>query len=101
PVLLAPVVGLTDSVRLARIAHWFLFVLPGLLMVAGMVQPAGRLAMTVSFLTLLVNPSHIGYASAHVNLDQGLSSWGLITIYCFVTGKWQALGLFARLITTL
>ena len=101
PVVLSPVVGLTDSVHASRIAHWIVFVLPGPLVVSWMAQPAGRVAMTVTFMVLLLNRYHIGYASTHVTLGQGLSSWGLIAIYCFVSGKWQPLGLSAMVIATL
>jgi hypothetical protein len=101
PFLLAPVSGLLKSLQSVRVAHWLLFVLPGLLILAVILSRAGFVGMAAGFFLFLINPYNISYATTHVNLDQGLSSWGLIAIYCFVSRKWLALGLFAMLLATL
>ena len=101
PLLLAPIFGSTDSIQAVRLAHWLFFVLPGLLAAAYFLQPAGRLAMTAGFSLLLLLPYQLIDAASHVNLDAGLASWGLIAIYCFVSGRALGLGLFALAAATL
>ena len=101
PLLLAPAAGLLKSLQSVRVAHWLLFVLPGLLILAVILSRAGLVGMAAGFFLFLVNQYNISYATTHVNLDQGLSAWGLIAVYCFVERKWLGLGLFAMLLATL
>jgi hypothetical protein len=101
PLLLSPIAGLTNSVQAVRLAHWFLFVCPGLVAAVVCLRPAGRLSMTVGMALTLIIPMPLALSSTQVNLEAGLSSWGLIAIWCFVTGEFTWLGLLAILITTL
>jgi hypothetical protein len=101
PIVLAPIVGATHSIQAARIVHWILFVLPGLIAVAVILKQAGSLGATVGYLVLLLIPFNLSYAATHVNFDAALSSWGLIALCCFVSGRCTFLGLLAILIATL
>lgn len=91
PAMVGPVWRSTASVGAARVAHWALFVLPGLVALAMVLRPHGPLAMTTGFGLMLLNQQHLIW-SGHVNLDAGLGSWGFVVLCCYGTARCQPLG---------
>jgi hypothetical protein len=100
PCAAAPVAEFTRSWPLLRAYHWLLFVLPGLLALAVLLREYGPMAMAVGCFALLVNQSQTQRAG-FLNLDQALSSWGFLAVYCFARRRWLLLGLFAMAACTL